>query len=84
MKARKLVSLLLVLAFVAAFFSACKSGTESTEQAVVAGEGKITYPVTVTNSPDPRPELHRALCGTRPGRSGGRKIPGQPQPRTAG
>ena len=54
MKARKLVSLLLVLAFVAAFFSACKSGTESTEQAVVAGEGKITYPVTVTNSFDGR------------------------------
>lgn len=54
MKARKLVSLLLVLAFVAAFFSACKSGTDSTEQAVAAGEGKITYPVTVTNSFDGR------------------------------
>ncbi len=54
MKARKLVSLLLVLAFVAAFFSACKSGTDSTEQTAAAGEGKITYPVTVTNSFDGR------------------------------
>ena len=50
MKRSKIVSLLLVLAFVVAMFSACKGNTGNTAQEAAAGEGKITYPVTVTNS----------------------------------
>ena len=54
MKVRKIVSLLLVLTFMAALFSACKGGSDNTEQKAAAGEGKVTYPVTVTNTFDGR------------------------------
>ena len=54
MRRSKIVSLLLVLAFVVAMFSACKGNTDNTAQNASAGEGKVTYPVTVTNTFDNR------------------------------